>query len=376
MGAGASPNRLRHPPLDGAGIAYAIADSGDWSVWPGEAIKFLGDFTQVSKDQLLTEFPNVGKLRDGVHDVAGADAVDGPRRLPQGECGIRGLDRESSNGDDGSWTVSASLTANTVAGYLRYGRDLLLPGPSPARLELELCSNTLLDGYVAVRNLWAVSRFSKLGLELGASPHSLHLSLYWSRLGQRLSVPVLLSPRAEHSGAAILFCCAGVAPLVAFAARHFLARPRRTRPTEVDLQAYVARKRAAADEVASLLAGAVEARQRVERQRGGLVVLSAKFGVKNEGGDGGGGDGDNDDGDDWAAEEVADVTLAVAALVEDGGLRIPAGVRKGSLLGFWDPAPLRRKALHVRYLWRGKEGTVEVMGRDELVLPPPRRDVS
>ncbi|TID07259.1 putative J domain-containing protein C63.03 [Colletotrichum higginsianum] len=331
----------------GAGTAYAIADSGDWSVWPGEAIKFLGDFTQVSKDQLLTEFP--------VRTSASF---------------------EMGNGDGGSWTVSASLTANTVAGYLRYGRDLLLPGPSPARLELELCSNTLLDGYVAVRNLWAVSRFSKLGLELGASPHSLHLSLYWSRLGQRLSVPVLLSPHAEHSGAAILFCCAGVAPLVAFAARHFLARPRRTRPTEVDLQAYVARKRAAADEVASLLAGAVEARQRVERQRGGLVVLSAKFGVKNEGGDGGGGDGDNDDGDDWAAEEVADVTLAVAALVEDGGLRIPAGVRKGSLLGFWDPAPLRRKALHVRYLWRGKEGTVEVMGRDELVLPPPRRDVS
>ncbi|TQN68265.1 putative J domain-containing protein [Colletotrichum shisoi] len=363
----------------GVGTSYAIADSGDWSVWPGEAIKFLGDFTQVSKDQLLTEFP----VRTSASFEVGY--TTSPERMPstghddspRGECGIRGLDRESSNGDDGSWTVSASLTANTVAGYLRYGRDLLLPGPSPARLELELCSNTLLDGYVAVRNLWAVGRFSKLGLELGASPHSLHLSLYWSRLGQRLSVPVLLSPRAEHGGAAVLFCCAGVAPLVAFAARHFLARPRRTRPAEVDLQAYVARKRAAADEVASLLAGAVEARQRVERQRGGLVVLSAKFGVKNEGGNGGGGgDGDNDDGGDWAAEEVADVTLAVAALVEDGGLRIPAGVRKGSLLGFWDPAPLRRKALHVRYLWRGREGTVEVMGRDELVLPPPRRDAS
>ncbi|KAK2005809.1 DnaJ domain-containing protein [Colletotrichum eremochloae] len=351
----------------GAGTAYAIADSGDWSVWPGETIKFFTDFSQVSKNQLLTEFPMKTSASFEVGYTTSPERMPstGHEDSPRGECGIRGMDYENSDGSDGSWTVSASLTADTVAGYLRYGRDLPLPGPGPARLELELCSNTLLDRYVAVRNLWTIGRFSKLGLELGVSPHSMHLSLYWSRLSQRLSIPVLLSPRDAGHNPSLLFY-ASVAPLVAFAARHFLWRkPKRARPAEVDLQAYVARKRAAADDVASLLAGAVEARQRVERQRGGLVVLSAKFGVKDEGGSG-----------DWAAEEVADVTLAAAALVEDGRLRIPAGVRKGSLLGFWDPAPLRRKALHVRYLWRGKESTVEVMGRDELVLPPPRRDAS
>ncbi|WDK11434.1 DnaJ domain-containing protein [Colletotrichum graminicola] len=352
----------------GAGTAYAMADSGDWSVWPGETIKLFTDFSQVSKSQLLAEFPmkTSASFEMGYTTSPERMPSTGHEDSPRGECGIRGLDCENGAGSDGSWTVSASLTADTVAGYLRYGRDLPLPGPGPARLELELCSNTLLDRYVAVRNLWTVGRFSKLGLELGVSPHSMHLSLYWSRLDQRLSIPVLLSPRdAVHSPSLLFY--ASVAPLVAFAARHLLLprKPRRARPAEVDLQAYVARKRAAADDVASLLAGAVEARQRVERQRGGLVVLSAKFGVK----DGSGGSG-------WAAEEVADVTLAVAALVEDGRLRIPAGVRKGSLLGFWDPAPLRRKALHVRYMWRGRESTVEVMGRDELVLPPPRRDAS
>ncbi|KZL70572.1 hypothetical protein CI238_01597 [Colletotrichum incanum] len=349
----------------GAGTAYAIADSGDWSVWPGETIKFFTDFSLVSKDQLLTEFPmrTSASLEMGYTTSPERMPSTGHEDSPRGECGIRGLDYEKSISNDGSWTVSASLTANTVAGYLRYGRDLPLPGPSPTRLEIELCSNSLLDRHVAVRNLWAIGRFSKLGLELGVSPHSLYLSLYWSRLSQRLSIPILLSPRAEYSPS--IFFYASVAPLLAFAARHFLWKPKRARPAEVDLQAYVARKRAAADDVASLLAGAVEARQRIERQRGGLVILSAKFGVKDEG-----------CGGDWAAEEVADVTLAVAALVEDGRLRIPAGVRKGSLLGFWDPAPLRRKALHVRYLWRGKENIVEVMGRDELVLPPPRRDAS
>ncbi|KAK1716107.1 uncharacterized protein BDZ83DRAFT_587589 [Colletotrichum acutatum] len=380
----------------GAGTAYAIADSGDWSVWPGETIKLFTDFSQVSKNQLLTEFPMKTSASFEVGYTTSPERVPSTANedSPRGEYGIRGLDHETTITNDGSWTVSASLTADTIGGYLRYGKDMpaLLSAPSstaPTRLELELCTNTLLDRHLALRNLWPVGRFSKLGLELGVSLHSLHLSLYWSRLSQRLSIPLLLSPRADYTPA--VFFYAAAVPVLAFAARHFYSsysasssgRAKRTRGAnlgEVDLQAYVARKRAAADDIAVVLSGAVEARQRVERQRGGLVILSAKFGVRGEGGAGEDGNGDDDneniDPDCWAAEEVADVTVAVAALVEDGRLRIPAGVRKASLLGFWDPAPLRRKALHVRYLWRGRESIIEVAGRDELVLPPAKRDLS
>ncbi|KAJ0303566.1 hypothetical protein COL516b_006571 [Colletotrichum fioriniae] len=372
----------------GAGTAYAIADSGDWSVWPGETIKLFTDFSQVSKNQLLAEFPMKTSASFEVGYTTSPERVPSTAHedSPRGECGIRGLDHEATITNDGSWTVSTSLTADAIGGYLRYGKDMPALSASsstvPTRLELELCTNTLLDRHLAVRNLWPVGRFSKLGLELGVSLHSLHLSLYWSRLSQRLSIPLLLSPRADYTPS--VFFYAAAVPLLAFAARHFLSfssKPKRARGAhfgEVDLQAYVARKRAAADDIAVVLSGAVEARQRVERQRGGLVILSAKFGVRGEGQAGDGedeGDGDGDP-DCWAAEEVADVTVAVAALVEDGRLRIPAGVRKASLLGFWDPAPLRRKALHVRYLWRGRESTVEVAGRDELVLPPAKRDLS
>ncbi|KAF9875676.1 DnaJ domain-containing protein [Colletotrichum karsti] len=352
----------------GAGTAYAFADSGDWSMWPGQTIKLISDFSQISKTQLLTEFPMKTSASLEIGYTTSPERVPsaGHEDSPKGECGIRGLDNENRNSSDDSWTVSTSLTATAVAGYLRYGRDLPLSGSKATRLEVELCSNTLLDRYVAVRNLWNIGRFSKLGLEVGVSLHSLHLSLYWSRLSQRLSIPLLLSPRAEYSPQVFFYATA--VPLVAFAAKHFFAKPKRAvaaaaLPSGVDLQSYIARKRAAADDVTALLGPPIEARQRVEKQRGGLVILSAKFGVK--------------DGADWAAlEEVADVTFALAALIEDGKLRIPAGVRKGSLLGFWDPAPLRRKALHVRYLYRGKERTVEVMGRDELVLPPSKRSVT
>lgn len=124
----------------------------------------------------------------------------------------------------------------------------------------------------------------------------------------------------------------------------------------------IARCRAEADELTVILATGVEVRQRGERARGGLVVLSAKYGVM----DGGVGvaEGEN---------EIADVTVAVASIVdEEGRLRIPAGLDKGRLLGFWDPAlgsSISGKKLVVRYLWRGKEGVVEVGEGEGVSLP-------
>lgn len=134
------------------------------------------------------------------------------------------------------------------------------------------------------------------------------------------------------------------------------------------MQAHVARRRAEADELTVVLATGVESRQAAAaaaavaaawRQRGGLVIASAKYGVR-----------------DAPPDEVADVTIAVAALINgddgDGRLFIPAGLRKSRLLGFWDPAPLSPaddKVLRVRYLWRGKERTVEVGELEELRLP-------
>lgn len=122
----------------------------------------------------------------------------------------------------------------------------------------------------------------------------------------------------------------------------------------------VARWRAEADELTGILAPGVEARQRGERARGGLVVLSAKYGVL---GGGDGGEGEN---------EIADVTVAVASIVdEEGRLRIPAGLDKGRLLGFWDPDPGegKGKRLWVRYLYRGKEEVVEVGEGEGVSLP-------
>ncbi|PCD46028.1 hypothetical protein AU210_001444 [Fusarium oxysporum f. sp. radicis-cucumerinum] len=97
---------------------------------------------------------------------------------------------------------------------------------------------------------------------------------------------------------------------------------------------------------------------------GGLVILNAKYGIPDE------------YGILATSDQVADVTIAVAALINESSyssgpaLVIPRGVRKSRLPGFWDPAPGLDKILRVEYLFKGDAGVVEVGSRDELILPP------
>ncbi|KAL1879961.1 hypothetical protein VTK73DRAFT_6541 [Phialemonium thermophilum] len=212
---------------------------------------------------------------------------------------------------------------------------------------------------------------------MGVSPSNLHLSLYWSRLGQRISIPFLLASATDVSTGIVFW--ATIVPFLTFAAMEFLywrPRPDRARRSRRrgklrlrkhdgssnssssissdshTLQLYISRHRAEADKLTALLANNVELRQRAERQRGGLVILSAKYGIRGA-----------------PPEEIADVTVAVAALVDGGSLVIPAGLRKSHLLGFWDPAPGKTKVLSVRYMYQGAESAAEVAGGEEFRLP-------
>ncbi|TPX17205.1 uncharacterized protein E0L32_003323 [Thyridium curvatum] len=384
----------------GEGNAFLCADSGDWALRPTEeTCRFFDEFSKFGGKMPLNDIP----LRVAPTVEVGYNFSSRQIGLQTGQAltrsadrGLKGLDRDIDFATGGgSWTVSAATSSSSAAGYLRYGCELDLPFlPSsstsqPLHLEAELCTSDplLSGGYLAVRALKRIGLLSKLGLEVGVTPYNLQVSLYWSRSNQRLKLPLLLansSTTPRLFSARTLFW-ASVVPFATLAAVDFVSRRWPSRPrgsktrrladlSREQLSELVSRRRAEADELTALLAVAVEPRQAVERARGGLVVLSAKYGVK--------------EGDAWVAdEEVADVTVAVAALVTaadedesfndagaDGGagtpqLLIPAGLRKSKILGFWDPAPLRNKVLLVRYLWRGREDVVEVKGREELKLP-------
>ncbi|TLS22944.1 uncharacterized protein PpBr36_05611 [Pyricularia pennisetigena] len=386
----------------GFGTGFFCADSGDF-FRPSQA-RAIDDtttcagFPQFSKEHLgrrsilssiispllfLRTEPTVevGYTSLGTGNLGLLGATGKPFLAPA-DRGIKGLDLETSSpitSSRGSWTVSAAASPGQVAGYLRYGLDLVsaLPQavcsrlpfrPSAYHFEVELCTVR----YLAVRALRRTSPRSSVGFEVGLSPASLHLSLYWSRLAQRLRLPILLRSGSGSAASRRLVLWAVVLPMLALAALD-LGRKKPQRRSVAATADLVARRRAEADELTAVLATGTQARQTAERMRGGLVVLAAKYGVP---------------GSTYAGMtvfnseyEVADVTIAVAALVigadqEDrpGSLHIPQGLRKSRLVGFWDPAPGQTKVLQVKYIYRGKEGVAEVRGRDELRLPPVEFD--
>ncbi|KAK4128132.1 hypothetical protein N657DRAFT_638540 [Parathielavia appendiculata] len=388
----------------GAGTAYILMDGGDWNLRISRKCREVFEFSKISRGvvPVLDAFWNPPTCEIGYafcrHDLG---MQPGQAFTKPSERGLSSLDCDLDENKPSSWTISGGLTQGNAAAYLRYSRHLFSPPTSrPSslgrhnetgfRAEAELAGTTHRDFVLAFRALKCIGRFSKAGVEIGLSPSNLHLSLYWSRLGQRISLPILVAAPHQSSLTTIItrvLFLSTVLPFTALSAwelyrhsqRHRAAAKTLTTTTTTTgaeyqennekVQAYVARRRAEADELTVILATGVELRQRAERGRGGLVIVSAKYGVR-----------------DAPPEEVADVTIAVAALVDnhdddddddddhdDGGegarLVIPKEVRKSRLLGFWDPAPGRTKVLRVRYLWRGREGEVEVCGRDELRLP-------
>ncbi|KAK0730413.1 hypothetical protein B0H67DRAFT_561624 [Lasiosphaeris hirsuta] len=330
--------------ITGPGTAFLVADAGDWQFRSSQECKELSRFSKITGGfpQMTDPFRNAPTLEVGYAFGSHRMGVQSERPFTKpADRGVRGMDCDLDDNDrTGPWTVSAGLSSGVAATYLRYGRNLfsLLARnyhgkQSTIRAEIELASSTQRDFFLAFRALKRIGKFSKAGLELGLTPNNVHLSLYWSRLGQRISLPILV-------------------------ARKILPRlsktPVKKTPPSLseDLQRYIGRRRAEADELTVILATGVEPRQNRERVGGGLVILSAKYGVR-----------------DATPDEIADVTIAVAALVDGGRLVIPKGMRKSRLLGFWDPAPMTSKVLNVRYIHQGREKTVEVSGRDELKLP-------
>ncbi|KAL4730144.1 hypothetical protein ACLX1H_002175 [Fusarium chlamydosporum] len=365
------------------GTGFLRADSGDWVFGTDQYSRFFSEHSKISPDFFNTEPPGATPIvelgfRTGLSDRL---PPPGSSDSPGDEGGIRGLDYEINTCKHGTWAISASATPTSAAGAIRYSKDLILPFQAPptsldpgmpaaARLEAELCSNRFQDQYFAVRNLFSVGRFARVGIEVGMSLHNLHLSVYWSRLDQRLNVPLLIAPRSLL-GPSILFW-AGALPFAGLAAVQLgLSYRRRQRATRsrrrdhldvssTEKPVAIARHRYEADNITTLLAQPVEVRQKQQMSLKGLVILSARFGIPSE------------DGLLVPGDDVADVTIAVAALMNDPShtdgpaLVIPQGVRKSRLPGFWDPAPGQDKVLRVEYLFKGEAGFIEVGNRDEL----------
>ncbi|KAK4687510.1 hypothetical protein P7C73_g2607, partial [Tremellales sp. Uapishka_1] len=174
------------------------------------------------------------------------------------------------------------------------------------------------------------------------------MRLKFSRLGQKVSLPILLS---QNLNPYVVFCST-VIPAASYTAMyHFYILPRKKRRISERIQElrtehgdYIQQKKTEAQEASALMEKSVGAKIASEREKNGLIIIAAHYGSASAFTERGMKESDM----------VIDVTIPIQALVTDSRLLIPGGRAKYNLLGFWDPCIGENKKIRVRYLFRGK----------------------
>lgn len=261
-----------------------------------------------------------------------------------------------------SWEFQVNASPYGGGLSCQYARDIFATGPEPplrshiseagelfdrssramtpkvargVRLEIDTTVGFDLALGWTVKGTRRVGNFTHVGVGVGVQgSNGLIFSISWSRLGHAINLPVVVCPAEILSRNAVLWALA--VPWGTYIAVDFgIVRPRarRKRKEEVasrrkELRRLVERRKAEASQAIRLMKDQVERRQRRERERDGLVILKAEYGSSNSGHTGA-----------FASQsrnsrrqgEVADVTIAVAALVDSGQLVIPRQLSRVSV---------------------------------------------
>ncbi|KAK1926987.1 hypothetical protein DB88DRAFT_5933 [Papiliotrema laurentii] len=187
-------------------------------------------------------------------------------------------------------------------------------------------------------------------------------STRFSRLGQRITLPVMLT----HDLNPYVLFGVTVVPAVGYLAAHrYIIQPRKRRQIAdrvKDLRKnhadYISEKRKEALEAVSVMQAATAKKAAAEREKNGLVIIEAYYGCAECFTDRGMKERDSDSDDQH--ESYIDVTIPIQALVNDSTLVIPGGRGKYHLLGLYDPCIGENKKLRVRYSFRGRVHQVTV----------------
>lgn len=202
------------------------------------------------------------------------------------------------------------------------------------------------------------------------------LKLGLDRLGQELSVPIILSREFTYRS-----MCAGTVVPAVFGAlfKALWLRPRkaarRRRRLEREREAnaeQISKARQEAKTDVELMQFAVARKRQMEESRGGLIIIKGIFGnipplSRRKAAEAAG------DLDDWPTEmeTTIDVTTPLQYLLEDSKLQLFNSAKSG-LPGFCDPAPGEEKQLYVLYRFKGRLHEVLIGDRQPLLMPLER----
>lgn len=312
---------LRAPPIIEATYASSVGkrtsfflqyNSGRAPHWPSATSQLLAGPPQTSYLTIGYTFLPPG----GAPVTEDNDDADAPPTAPTSS--------HTRSKATETWRVTATAGVLVGGGQigLSWGRTFFLgtriggaplltaPRHEGIRLNADVAFSAASGATIGVRASRRIFTHTRVGVGLAAGKDVV-LSLTWSRLGQKIALPVVVAPVLDV--ASIVY--AVLVPVTAYGLLEgFYLRPRERRVRRAEagarkrqMAARVARCRRRAEDVVELMREQVTAGQRRRRERGGLVVVEAAYGREGE----------------WA-----DVTVAVAALMEGDQLVIPRGVTK------------------------------------------------
>ncbi|KAL1959434.1 hypothetical protein VTO42DRAFT_2237 [Malbranchea cinnamomea] len=405
-----SKNPLRWPPimtvtasrqLGPRTIAYGTWSSGVVA-WPGFIQTILSSVVDYSSPENIISVASAAQTSQFVlgmyilptkspRERARADAdEDDIVDMEDEEGEMAGVVRTGESKE--TWNVGVQSSPFDVAVVVNYSRNIFtgrveqpklsewnLEGYYPnketrgdrsVRLQIETTVHLDLSLSWTVTGTRKVGDFTHVGVGIGIEGRSgLVVSLTWRRLGQTIKLPVVLFPVEFVKGVGPL---AAIVPWLAYSALEFgYLRPRERRKQRRMLakqrkriMKLVAKRKKESLEAIDLMRDQVQRRQAKEAAKDGLVILHAEYGfVPSK---------PSEKAQDQASEQssqLIDVTIPVAALVDQSQLSIPSNVNKSHIVGFYDPAPLLPKILRVRYRFAGREHAVEIDDSEELVCP-------
>lgn len=295
-----------------------------------------------------------------------------------------GITSQSSEGK--GWTSQIALSEADQSVSYDWGTKVL--GGVKLRFGFSLGTSSGLSCFTnSERRLTETVKFG-LGLNFGL-PGPVTLRVRINRLGQKLMIPIILSPFFRND---LIMGCT-VIPAVSFLGLHHLYLvPKKRKGISSRLgklrkenKEMIQQRRIAALEARMLLIDQAKKKFQIERKRKGVVILEAWYGKKEFFGQRPEASDFNQLANDvWNAEfdraerqseaqevdeerirdydeiendqeedkQIWDVKVPLMALVHNGQLIIPGNRPKSNLLAFHDPCMGERKHLLIRYVFR------------------------
>ncbi|KAE8328887.1 hypothetical protein BDV39DRAFT_191688 [Aspergillus sergii] len=380
--------------------AYCRWQSGTIS-WPGAVERLLSPFLDIGLDvdSAFTIPKQISQFQVGLlslpkshKQAAFMDDYDEQSEGEEEESEYQQL-RSKQRAEDKvgeAWQIGFSVSPEASGLQLSYARNLfsgtaandpvrsewsseghyaLPPANEPRSIRVEVVSTVNMDLSLSwkIEGSRQVGELTRMGLGVGVEgPHGLVMTVSWSRLGQKIKLPIAVCPidmvNADAAALAVIF------PWVAYCAWEFgFIRPRERKNRrrviarrQKELKKLVPIKRAESLQATELMTEQVRRRQAKEERQDGLVITKAEYGhypSKKKG---------NDVGKEY---EVVDVTIPVAGLVDRSQLVIPKNMVKFHILGFYDPAPLLPKTLKIWYTYHGAQHYVEATDSEAIACP-------